>query len=166
MELRNYETRGDIITDREKLITILNLAGQAIHTSLEYTMGKYLKATDGIYRNETRSDWEVEAVPNLLSTNNAAERPFGIAKVYCDIYPSMNLRTLASFSLSMANGSHRTAATPGKQKRTAHGTVFAGGAAFTAAPEVQAAVTTLCGVRRVKKGEVTIFLDRVHAAKC
>ncbi len=86
MELRNYETRGDIITYREKLLTILNLAGQAIHTSLEYTMGKYLNATDGIYRNETRSDWEVEAVANLLSTNNAAERPFGIAKAYCDIY--------------------------------------------------------------------------------
>ncbi len=26
-------------------------------------------------------------------------------------------------------------------------------------------MTTLCGVRRVKKGEVTIFSDRVHAAK-
>ena len=164
-ELRNYETRVDIITYRDKLITILNLAGQAIHTSLEYTMGKYLKATDGIYRNETRSDWEVEAVANLLSTNNAAERPFGIAKAYCKIYPSMNLRTLASFSLSAANGSHRAAATPGKQKRTAHGTVFGGGAALTAAPEVQAAVTTLCSVRRVKKGKVTVFLDSNHAAK-
>jgi hypothetical protein len=163
MELRDYETRGDIITYREKLLTILNLAGQAIHTSLEYTMGKYLKATDGIYRNETRSDWEVEAVANLLSTNNAAERPFGIAKAYCDIYPSMNLRTLASFSLSMANGSHRAAARTGKQQRTAHGTVFPGGAAFTAAPEVQGAVTSLCGVRRVKKGKVTIFLDSVYS---
>ncbi len=99
-------------------------------------MGKYLKATDGIYRNEMRSDWELEAAANLLSTNNAAERPFGIAKAYCDIYPSMNLRTLASFSLSVANGSHRHAATAGKQKRTAHGFVFGGATAITSAPEV------------------------------
>ena len=70
---------------RQKLVAILNLAGQAIHTSLAYTMGKYLKATDGIYRNDTRSDWELEAVSHLLSTNNAAERPFGIAKAYCKI---------------------------------------------------------------------------------
>ena len=75
------------------------------------------------------------------------------------------LHTLASFSLSVANGSHRAAETAGKQKRTQHGTVFAGGAAYTAAPEVQAAVTTLCSVRRVKKGKVTVFLDSNHAAK-
>jgi antitoxin (DNA-binding transcriptional repressor) of toxin-antitoxin stability system len=31
--------------------------------------------------------------------------------------------------------------------------------------EVQAAVTTLCSVRRVKKGKVTVFLDSNHAAK-
>jgi hypothetical protein len=52
-------------------------------------MGKCLKATNGIFRNETRSNWEVEGVANLLATNNAAERPFSIAKAYCDIYPSM-----------------------------------------------------------------------------
>jgi hypothetical protein len=164
-ELRRYETRGDVVTYREKLLTILKLAGQAIHKSLQYTMGKYLKATDGIYRNEIRTDWEIEAVANLLSTNNAAERPFGIAKAYCDIYPSMNLRTLASFSLSAANGSHRAAETMGKQKRTAHGVLFAGGAALKSAPEVQAAVTMLCGVRRIKKGKVTVFLDTIHATK-
>ncbi len=90
-------------------------------------MGKYLKATDGIFRNETRSDWELEAVAGLLFTNNAAERPFGIAKAYCMIYPSMNLRTLASYSLSMANGSHRAPGTNGKQKRAAHAGVFGGG---------------------------------------
>jgi hypothetical protein len=93
------------------------------------------------------------------------DRLVGIAKAYCDIYPSMNLRTLASFSLSAANGSHRAAATPGKQKQTAHGILFAGGAALTSAPEVQAAVTTLCGVRRIKTGKVTIFLNAVHATK-
>jgi hypothetical protein len=164
-ELRVYETRGDAVTYREKLVTILNLAGQAIHTSLAYTMGKYLKATDGIYRNETRSDWELEAVANLLSTNNAAERPFGIAKAYCDIYTSMALRTLAAFSLAMANGSHRAPGTSGKQKRTTHVSICNGGAAFTAAPELRIAVTKLCGVRRVKPGSITSLLDEIHESR-
>jgi hypothetical protein len=164
-ELRLFETRVDVGTYRAKLLTILDLAGQAIHTSLERTMGKYLKATNGIFRNETRSDWEIERVATLLATNNAAERPFGIAKAYCEIYPSMNLRTLAGFSLSMANGSHRAPSTPGKQRRTAHVSVFGGGSALTSSAEVRNAVTELCGVRRVKPGKVTIFLDAVHATK-
>jgi hypothetical protein len=50
-------------------------------------MEKYLNATDDICRNDTRADWELEAVAGLFSTNNAAERPFGIAKAYCKIYP-------------------------------------------------------------------------------
>jgi hypothetical protein len=165
VELRQYETRVDIATYREKLITILNLAGKAIHTSLERTMGKYLKATDGIFRNDMRADWELEAVAGLLSTNNAAERPFGIAKAYCKIYPSMKLRTLASYSLSMANGSHRAPGTTGKQTRTKHVSVFTGGDAFTSASVIQNAVTQLCGVRRVKTGKVTMYLDAVHERK-
>ena len=164
-ELRVYETRDDVVMYREKLVAILNLAGQAIHTSLAYTMGKYLKATDGIFRNETRSDWELEAVSHLLSTNNAAERPFGIAKAYCKIYPSMTLRTLAAFSLAMANGSHRAPGTTGKQQRTAHVSVFNGGAAFTAAADVRIAVTKLCGVRRIKTGSITRLLDEIHVSK-
>jgi hypothetical protein len=167
LELRQYETKGDVETYREKLLIILDLASKAIHVSLEeYTMGKYLQATNGIFRNETRSGWEVEAVANLLCTNNAAERPFGIAKAYCKIYPSMSLRTLAGYSLGIANGSHRAPGTRGKQKRTAHVKVFEGGAAFTSAPEVRTAVTKVCGVRRVKKGTVTILLDKVYDTNC
>jgi hypothetical protein len=40
--------------------------------------------------------------------------------------------------------------------------VFEGGAAFTSAPEVRSAVTKVCGVRRVKKGTVTVLLDKVY----
>jgi hypothetical protein len=87
IELRQFETKTDVETYRDKLLIILDLAGQAIHASLKYTMGKYLQSTNGILRNETREEWELEAVANLLSTNNPAERPFGIAKAYCDIYP-------------------------------------------------------------------------------
>jgi hypothetical protein len=112
-----------------------------------------------------RSDWELEVVARLLATNNAAERPFGIAKAYCMIYSSMNLRTLASYSLSMANGSHHAPGTKGKQKRTAHAGVFGGGAAFTSPAAIQNAITSLCGVRRVNTGKVTAYLDAVHDRK-
>jgi hypothetical protein len=88
---------------------VLNLFGIAIHTSLERTMGKYLKATDGVFRNEMRDEWQLGKVSKLLCTNNAAERSFGVAKAYMKIYHSMRLRTLASFGLSMCNGSHRPA---------------------------------------------------------
>jgi hypothetical protein len=56
------------------------LFGTAIHTSLERTLGKYLKSTDGIYRNDIRDNWELKKVGKLLCTNNAAERPFAVAK--------------------------------------------------------------------------------------
>ena len=78
----------------------------------------------------------------------------------------MSLRTLAGFSLGIANGSHRAPGTRGKQKRTAHVEVFEGGAAYTSAPEVRTAVTKVCGVRRVKTGTVTMLLDKVYDTNC
>jgi hypothetical protein len=83
MELRMYETKGDVETYRDKLLIIIDLAGQTIHASLKYTMGKYLQATNGILRNETReeSEWELEAVANLLSKNNPAERLLGLPRL-------------------------------------------------------------------------------------
>ena len=59
---------------------VLQLYGLAIHTSLERTLGKYLKSTDGVFRNELRDDWELDKVGKLLCTNNPAERPFAVAK--------------------------------------------------------------------------------------
>jgi hypothetical protein len=80
-ELRQFETREDITTYEPVLREILALFGQAIHTSLERTMGKYLRSTGGIYRNEVREEWELAHVLQLLPHNNAAERPFAIVKV-------------------------------------------------------------------------------------
>jgi hypothetical protein len=54
LELRQYETREDITKYEPVLREILALFGQAIHTSLERTMGKYLQSTGSIYRNEAR----------------------------------------------------------------------------------------------------------------
>ena len=80
-ELRQYETREDKANYEAILREVLHLFGQAINTSLERTMGKYLQSTGGIYRNEVREEWELEKVCQLLSHNNAAERPFAIVKV-------------------------------------------------------------------------------------
>ncbi len=51
-------------------------------------------------------------------------------------------------------------------KKNGTRTVFEGGEAFISAPEVRTAVTTVCGVRRVKKGTVTILLDKVYDTNC
>ena len=135
--------------------------GIAIHTSLERTMGKYLKATDGVFRNELRDEWQLEKVSKLLCTNNAAERPFGVAKAYMKIYQTMSLRTLASFGLSMCNGSHRPAEGQGKQNRTRNKAVRGSGSALNADPIVQRAVTKLCSVKVVHVGLVSAKLDAV-----
>ncbi len=77
----------------------------------------------------------------------------------------MSLRTLAGYSLGMANSSHRAPGTKGKQKRTAHLNVFEGGAAFISSLEIRTAVTILCGVKRVKTGKVTLLLDTIYDTK-
>ncbi len=79
-DLKQYETRADLDMYLPILLEVLQLYGLAIHTSLERTLGKYLKATSGVFRNELRDDWELEKVAKLLCTNNPAERPFAVAK--------------------------------------------------------------------------------------
>ncbi len=133
--MKRYEQRADLDFYRPILLEVLHLYGLAIHRSLERTLGKYLKSTDGVFRNEFRDDWELSKVAKLLCTNNPAERPFAIAKgtarsltvvlqltlttllrsAYMKIYQSLNLRTPAAFSLSMCNGSYRPAESKGKQ---------------------------------------------------
>ena len=103
---------------------VLHLFGNAILKSLERTMGRYLKSTGGIYRNELREEWELEAIGKLLSHNNPAERPFAIVKAYLQVFPTMRLATLANFSLSMTNGSHRPAGTLGKTIKTKKKNVY------------------------------------------
>jgi hypothetical protein len=184
-ELKRYEQRSDLDIYQPILREVLLLFGTAIHTSLERTLGKYLKSTDGIYRNDIRDDWELKKVGKLLCTNNAAERPFAVAKgknptfsqhnltlllntffllirlAYMKTYQSLSLRTLAAFSLSMSNGSHRPAECKGKQKRTENKDTRQCGVALTAASDLQKAITNLCGVRKVNIGKVTAKLDAI-----
>jgi hypothetical protein len=99
-----------------------------------------------------KQDWEKEAVAKLLATNNAAERPFAVAKAYLHVYGSMKLSNLAKFSLSMCNGSHRLAGPKGKQERTKNRAVEQAGVGMTANDRLKAVVSTLCSVRRAKYG--------------
>ncbi len=115
-------------------------------------MGKYLRSTEGVFRNELRGDWEIDKVSQLLSHNNAAERPFAIAKAYLEYFPTMKLSTLANFSLALSNGSHRPAGTLGKTKKTKARLEAPAGIAICSPEILKSAVTKLCGVRKVQPG--------------
>ena len=158
-ELKQFERREDITTYEPVLREIMGLFGQAIkNTSLERTMGKYLQSTGGIYRNELREEWELEKVSQLLSQNNAAERPFGIVKAYLDVYKTMKLSTLTNFSLALTNGSHKPAGTIGKTMKTKLRVPKPAGIALTSPDRLKLAITKLCGTRLVQTGKVTALL--------
>ncbi len=72
-ELRQYVAKDDLDVYEAILKEVITLFGKAIHISLERTMGYYLKATDGVFRNELRDDWQLQKVAKLLCTNDAAE---------------------------------------------------------------------------------------------
>lgn len=77
------------------------------------------------------------------------------------IYQTISLRTLAAFSLSMCNGSHRPAESKGKQKRTENKETRQCGSALSAEPELKTAVTKLCSVKKINVGKVTAKLDAI-----
>ena len=93
-----------------------------------------------------------------MSTNNAAERPFAVAKAYLDIYGKMKLSNLAQFSLAMCNGSHRLAGPKGKQVRTIDRLVEPAGMALTCDARLKETVTQLCSMRRAKYGRKPVGL--------
>ncbi len=59
---------------------VLALFGQGIIESLEYTMGDFLKQTNGTLSNDKKEAWEIETVKGLVSHNNYAERPFAVLR--------------------------------------------------------------------------------------
>ena len=78
------------------------------------------QVTSGDLRNDLKQEWDVEEVAKLLCTNNPAERPFAVAKAFLNLYGRMKLSTLANFTLSVCNGSHRLSEPKGKTKKTQH----------------------------------------------
>ncbi len=70
----------------------------------------------------------------------------------------MKLGTLANFSLAITNGSHQAADTIGKTLKTKDRAAKPAGIAVTSPPQLQLAVTKVCGTRRVNPGKVTALL--------
>jgi hypothetical protein len=71
--LNNYLGREDSVKYTTMLGKVLQLFGLGITDSLEYTLTKYLRQTNGVLANQTREDWEEKAVEGLLCHNNNAE---------------------------------------------------------------------------------------------
>jgi hypothetical protein len=162
-ELNDFTTRADVLRYTEELQKQLGLFGDGILTSLERTIGKYLQNTLGELRNELKEDWMREEVAKLLCTNNnPAERPFAVAKAFLNLYCRMKLSTLANFTLSVCNGSHRMPEPKGKTKKTQNRSTIKARVAITSDPRLQAAVTRLCAVRQVNGGAITTLLKTAN----
>ena len=156
--LRTYNARADSENYCTILRQVFRLFGEGIIASLEHTMGKYLKQTDGPLSNDKREDWEIKAVEGMMSHNNFAERPFAVLKAFAKTYPALSLRNLAWLSHSLVNGTHRPASSFGKIKDRNGNQTREAGIALTAHPRLKIAVNTVCSVRRLKTGLVTIMV--------
>ncbi len=77
-----------------------------MHESLTRTMEDYLEATGGRLRNNNKAPWEQETAAKMICTNNLAEGPFATVKAFLNMYPSLKLRTVASQSAAICNGTH------------------------------------------------------------
>jgi hypothetical protein len=152
------------------LKAVFEVFGKGIHESLTRTMGNYLEVTGGRLANSNKSAWEKDIAARMICTNNPAEGPFATVRAFLHMYPrsgnpdpyahpkpnpnpnpypnpypSMKLKTVAALSAAIVNGTHRAAHKVGK-------TTVPAGFAITAAPALQQAVSTLCGVRRRNPG--------------
>jgi len=107
--LNKFHAREDSVKYTELLRKILAIFGQGIIDSLEFTMGDYLRQTDGVLANDQREDWEAKAAEGLLCHNNHAERPFAVLRLYKRTYPSMSVRNLSKLSMTIVTGTHRPA---------------------------------------------------------
>ena len=136
----------------ELLRKILSIFGQGIIDSLEFTMGNYLRQTDGVLANDQREDWEEKAAEGLLCHNNHAERPFAVLRLYKRTYPSMSIRNLSKLSQTIVTGTHR----PADNGKCA-------GVALTSDSRLRAIVSMLCGVRNKRVGLITAILRAAHS---
>jgi hypothetical protein len=78
--LRTYNDRDDSEKYKQILLAVLGLFGQGIIESLEFTMGDYLKQTNGKLCNDKRETWELEAVKGMVhitTTQNDPSRSCG-----------------------------------------------------------------------------------------
>jgi hypothetical protein len=151
MLLRKYQDREDIVTYTVILQEVLHLFGQGIHESLTRTMANYLEATGGRLSNNNKTPWEQEIAAKMICTNNPAEGPFATVKAFLNMYPSLKLRTVASLSAAICNGTHRPSHGTGHNAKEA-------GLALNSPARVKEAVTKLCCVRTKSPGALTVMM--------
>ena len=147
LALRNYHAREDSVKYTELLRKILSLFGLGIIDSLEFTLGKYIRQTNGALANDKREEWEEKTAEGLLCHNNNAERPFAVLRLYKRTYPSISLRNLSKLSLTIVSGTHR----PADKGSPA-------GIALSSDPRLRAVIGNLCGVRNRRVGLITAIL--------
>jgi hypothetical protein len=136
-KLRAYKERADLEKYEAMLKKVLQVFGEGIIASLEFTMKDYLKQTKGRLRTEVREEWELKRCRAMMCHNNAAERPFAVLRQYKRLYPSLSIENLAKLTHSLVNGTHR----PGSPEMKA-------GIALTADPRLRHAIGKLCSVKR------------------
>jgi hypothetical protein len=153
MILRKYDEREDSVKYKSLLRKIFGLFGLGIIDSLEYTLGNYLRQTNGALANENREEWEEKAVQGMLCHNNHAERPFAVLRVYKRTYLYISIRNLSKLSLTLVSGTHR----PSDKGEVA-------GVGLTADPRLRVIIGMLCGVRRKRVGLITTILRAAHVA--
>jgi hypothetical protein len=129
--------------------------GEGIHGSLNFTLKKYLRQTNGALANEKREAWETSAAKNMLCHNNNAERPFATMRAYHNIYPAMTLQNLSWLGHSLVNETHRPAHVFGRTSKKDLNNMIPPGIALTAHPILRLAVNELCSVRTRKSGAIT-----------
>jgi hypothetical protein len=151
LALNNFMAREDSGKYTILLRKVLELFGLGIIDSLEFTLSKYLRQTNGVLANDTREDWEEDAQQGMLCHNNNAERPFAVLRSYKRTYPSMSLRNLSKLSQTLTTGTHK----PGDKDRAA-------GSALTADPRLRVIIGDLCGVRNKRVGLITSLLRAAH----
>jgi hypothetical protein len=155
--LRRYIDREDIESYTVVLKEVFHLFGQAIHESLTRTMGQYLEATGGRKANKNKTPWEQDIAARMICTNNPAEGPFATVRAFLHMYPTLKLRTVASLSAAICNGTHRPKHGTGARAKHA-------GAALTSPAPVKEAVTKLCCVRTCSAGALTVLMRTNNVA--
>jgi hypothetical protein len=121
------------------------------------TMREYLAATGGHLQNDKKTEFEKDIASRMISTNNCAEGPFATARAFLHMYPTLKLRTLATLSAAIVNGTF-------KPERKVGGTTCKAGYAFRVAPAVNDALGTLCSVQRRNPGATIVYM-REEVAK-
>ncbi len=150
-KLRTFETREDSGKYTTLLRTVLQLFGLGIIDSLEFTLKKYLRQTNGVYANERCNEEDLGSCNEMLCHNDNAERPFAVLRQYQRMNPSISLQNLSWLSTTLVNGTHAPA-------DKGHG----GGIALTADPILQNAIGLLCNIRRKSPGSITQFVRAAH----